>query len=751
MSGIQATRAESGCDYCGLPVPGGRPRGDADVGLYCCYGCRFAAAVAQERGEAGRLRWNMTSLGLAIFFSMNVMVFTLVLWSLDVFPNAESDQQTQAVLLWDLFRYLCLLFSLPVLLLLGRPLLENACSDLRRGNFGTDLLLIVGVAEAYVYSAISVFITGGHVYFDVGCMILVAVTLGRWLEATGKWKATDSLKSLAKLLPEQVDVQVGASFESRALNAIAAGDLIRALPGQRIAVDGVIRRGESLIDEQIVTGESQPRSRSAGDHVHGGTLNLDGALVIEATATADGGSLQRLIDAVVASASASDRWRRLADRISAYFTPLVLLIALATFAGHWLLSGFQPGLLAGLAVLLIACPCALGVATPLATWAALGAASRRGILFRNGDAVAKLASVDSICFDKTGTLTDSGLQVDQLITENPFDRDDAFSLAAWLSGESSHVVSQAIQQFVVGRAPVKSTNCKVRAEPGRGVRAKSLSLAGDVLLGNERLMLENGLCFGPLMKQVLARDSAREESCCFIGWQGRVRGVFLLREALRSGASSSLTALRSLGLELTVLTGDRKCRAAHLGKALGIQVEAELLPEDKWATIERLQNLGKSVAMIGDGINDAPALAAADVGIALGCGADVSRDAADVCLIHDDLETLPWAIELSRTTQRTIRQNLTWAFSYNVIGILIAVAGWLNPMLAALAMAISSLLVVSNSLRLAGRVDDADQNPSGRGADQEFRHIEDSTTSGLIVAERSPGSPHPMTAEGVIA
>lgn len=738
------------CDYCGLPVGGGWGKRD-DAGnesshapLYCCYGCRFAAAVAQERGEVGQLRWNLTRLGLAIFFSMNVMVFTLVLWSLDVFPESETQDATKATLLWDLFRYLCLLFSLPVLLMLGGPLLDNTLKDLRRGFVGTDLLLAIGVAAAYVYSAVSVFRGQGHVYFEVGCMILVAVTLGRWLEATGKWKATDALKSLARLLPEQVQILTGGKPTAKPLADVQPGDQVRILAGQRIPVDGTIRQGQASIDEQIVTGESQPVAKAAGDAVYGGTLNLDGMLDIEATATASDGSLQRLIDAVAAAAAASDRWRRLADRVSGVFTPLVLAIALATFAGHWLLADFQHGLLAGLAVLLIACPCALGVATPLATWSSMGAASRRGVLFRDGDALARLAGVRAICLDKTGTLTDGALRVERLVVEDPADRESLLRHAAALSGASTHIVSLAIGQHVQttfgDTEEFPAASCSdVEIIPGRGVLARVHLLGGQgprraecvhsvvnaaqqprrlagrgprpaeststVLLGNQRLMDEQRMRPGPRLLRELQKDSADEHSCCYIAWEGRVRGVFLLSESLRPSSRTAIDQLRRLNVHVCVLTGDRRVRGRRLEKELGISVKSELLPEDKLAEVKSLQRHYGCVAMVGDGINDAPALAAADVGIALGCGADVSRETADVCLTGDDLVAGGDAIRLARAAQRTIRQNLIWAFSYNAVGIAIAVAGWLNPMLAAVAMAGSSLFVVSNSLKLSRGAD----------------------------------------------
>ncbi len=701
------TTSTTTCDYCGLPISAGwLNAADAQAPAYCCYGCRFAAAVAQERGEVGQMRWNLTRLGLAIFFSMNVMVFTLVLWSLDVFPEAPARDTAQATLLWDLFRYLCMLFSLPVLLLLGGPLLENALLQLRRGSLGTDLLLVAGVVAAYLYSAVSVFQGRGHVYFEVGCMILVAVTLGRWLEATGKWKATDALKSLSKLLPPEVRILSEGRFITKQLADVQPGDELRVSAGERLPVDGAIIRGEAAVDEQIVTGESQPTVKQIGAAVHGGTLNLDGTLTIRATATADGGALQRLIDAVVASAAADDRWRRLADRVSAIFTPAVLVVSLATLAGHWWLNDFQSGLLAGLAVLLIACPCALGIATPLATWAAMGAASRSGVLFRNGDAIARLAGIRAICFDKTGTLTDGALTVEQVVVESETELQRVMRYAAILSEASNHVVSQAIKQYahssvVNPDAALAHSPRNVENIAGQGVACLVEGLSGAILLGSGRLMQRRGMEFGPRLRQAMSSAAADEQSCCYIAWDGQVSGVFLLRETMRPEAAEAVRQLQAGGIHVCVLTGDRDARGKRLARQLGVAVQAELLPEEKLAALQQIRAQHGAVAMVGDGLNDAPALAAADIGIALGCGADVSREAADVCLIRNNLADVPQAVHLARATARTIQQNLIWAFSYNTIGMLLAVSGWLNPMLAALAMALSSLLVVSNSLKLS--------------------------------------------------
>ena len=706
MNPAEIAAETAACDYCGLPA-GARPSGGAVGPVYCCYGCRFAAAVVQESGEVGRLRWNLTRLGLGVFFSMNVMVFTLVLWSLDLFPQEASPKAAQAELLWDLFRYLCMLFSLPVLLLLGGPLLENAWHDLRRGRWGADLLLLGGVAAAYAYSAVSVFTGEGHVYFEVGCMILVSITLGRWLEATGKWKATDALKSLWKLLPEEVEVETPDGFKMRLLDAVGPGDRVRVAAGDRIPVDGRIEAGRASLDEQLITGESLPCAKQPGDEVYGGTLNLDGRLVIRASAAAAEGSLQRLIDAVVLAAAAGDRWRRLADRAAAWFTPLVLAIALATLAGHWWASGFQHGLLSGLAVLLIACPCALGVATPMAIWAGMGAASRRGVLFRNGDALARLASVRAFCFDKTGTLTDGLLTVDRLVCPDLHQSNHVLQVALQLSAASNHVISQAIQQYAAAHVPDRSacdSAADIKTIPGLGVQAADTA-GGPLLLGSQRLLQEHGIGVEQQLQDALADEEAEDRACCLVAWDGRAQGLFLLRERLRPSAAEGLRQLHARGVSTQVLTGDRLERGRRLAAELGVPVQAQLLPEEKLSALACVQAAHGPTAMVGDGVNDAPALAAADVGVALSCGADVSRDAADVCLVHDDLTALAWAVDLAGATQRTIRQNLAWAFGYNAVGVGLAAAGWLNPMLAAVAMVGSSLFVVSNSLKLAGQAE----------------------------------------------
>ena len=704
------------CDYCGLPVAQGVP----EEPTYCCFGCRFAAAVTAESGEEGETRWTLARLGLAIFFTMNVMVFAMALWTRDVYGEPASRF---ADAYHELLRWSSLLFATPVLLLLGGPLLENTLDSLRRRVMSTDLLLLVGIAAAFLLSVRSVLTNSGPVYFEVACVVLVAVTLGRWFEATGRLKTTQALRSLDKLLPTQVRLMRGSArtdttdhsdrhpWEVDALQReipladVKVGDFLRVLPGERIPVDGVIRRNHAAIDEQIVTGESQPAIKAPGDCVLAGTLNLDGDLVIEVTTDPRQGTLQRLIDAVCSAAMTRSKLQRVADQLAAVFLPAVILIAILAFVFHAYASGTAQGVLVGLSVLLIACPCALGIATPMAVWVAMGQAAKSGVLFRNGDALQRLAKVRAVCFDKTGTLTTGDAEV------VAFDSDDAESRelvlrAAWcLTAASTHGLSRAIQMYVRGQDDGESLvtaplAMAVHSLPGRGLRGHVDGIADEVYLGSARLMNEAGLQLHGRLRALITAAYQDGQSLVCIGWNGSVRGVMTFREQLREEAMSALQELRGSSLSLSILTGDHAARAAQLERVLGLTVTSELLPEDKLAAIQAVRARHGVVAMVGDGINDAPALMAADVGIALGCGADVSRDAAQVCLLGNDLRRVAWSIGLAKKTLRVMYGNLFWAFIYNLAGIALAAAGWLNPIWAAAAMVVSSLFVISNSLRL---------------------------------------------------
>ncbi len=695
----RASPESAACDYCGLPLSLRATRSTAPQ--YCCFGCSFAAAINDERGEAGAIRWTLTRLGLAVFFTMNESVFSMALWTGDVYARDPAGG-AKAATLEELFRYLSLLFALPVLWLLGGPLLANAWRDLRTGRSSVDLLLVAGVVASFAYSMVNVFRGAGQIYFEVGCVVLTMVTLGRWLEATGKLKTTESLSALEQLLPEKARVRRGERWELTPLADLAIGDIVRVLPGERLPTDGCVINSVVSVDEQTLTGESRPAVKEPGDHLLGGALNLDGDLWMEVTAPASAGTLARLIDAVRAARLCKGHYERMADRVAAWFTPAVTVIALVTFVMHTWTSGWDAGLMASLAVVLIACPCALGIATPMAVWAALGQASQRQVLFRHGEALERLATIRAIRFDKTGTLTTGVAEVCDAVLDADVDPAEVRSVAAALAASSNHVLARALTEYLADGDQYSLLDGLVTTVPGRGVCARRSDTGVAVAVGNVSFMREQGLRLTGSVAGRVIQALEDGESLTLVGWNDRVQAVFVFQERLRDGARDVMRQCASLGLDLAVLTGDHAARGRSLGQELRIRVESELLPEQKLAAIAVTQQTVGPVAMVGDGVNDAPAMAAADVGIAMGSGADLTRDAASICLMGNDLARLPWAIDLARHTVRIIRQNLFWAFAYNVVGILMAAFGWLNPIWAAAAMVASSLFVVANSLRLRG-------------------------------------------------
>jgi heavy metal translocating P-type ATPase len=702
-----APRETAPCTYCHLPVPAD---GSGDGPVYCCLGCRLAAEITGQSGAQGAMQMTLARLGLAIFLSLNVMMFTMALWTHQLYDARGANAGPLAATLADLFRYLCLILSLPVLLLLGGPMLDAALANRRRGAAAADLLIVAGVAAAYVYSAISVVRGAGHVYFEVGCAVLVMVTLGRWLEANGKLKTTEALDALQKLLPQRVRTIDAQGREAPCpLEDVRAGDRLRVLAGERVATDGRVTRGRASLDQQMLTGESQPVTKQPGDAVLGGSLNLDGDLEVLVTTAPQNGSLARIVEMVRQARLRKGRYEQMADRVARWFLPLVMVIALGAFAFHGLRTSAEAGLLAGLAVLLIACPCALGLATPLAVWTALGTASRAGVLFRDGESLERLAAIRAVRFDKTGTLTTGVPTIRRFVAADPGVRDEALCRAACLARSSTHVFSSAIVRYAEQDGAHASTDEPTPARlrpvvctsPGCGVLAQFSPDETPTRLGSLRWLERSRMTLGEHLARAVTDALLRGESFSAIGWDGRVQGLFVIDETLRQGAGEALQRCAAEGCDVALLTGDHAARARALARQLGVPVQPELLPADKVKALDKARAAHGPVAMVGDGVNDAPALAASDLGIAMGCGADVSRESAAICLIGNDLALVPWSIALARQTCRVVRQNLFWAFAYNTIGVGLAAIGWLNPAFAAAAMVVSSTLVVTNSLRLA--------------------------------------------------
>ena len=762
---------EDGCVWCGLPVgvPTSAKTSSAEKSaeaLYCCYGCRVAHAVTQEKGVEGAVRWTIVRLGLAVFFTMNLMAFTMTMWSLDVYDVQPDPFQLK---LFEVFRWLSMLFGLPVLLLLGIPLLHSAIECWRKRIYSTDLLVATGVIAAYAISVFNVLTAGSPVYFEVGAMVLVAVTLGRWLEAIGKQKATEALDQLSALLPTTATLVVDDESKSRSFESeissteIQAGHHIRVGAGERFPTDGIVVTGRTTVDEQVFTGESTPIERVTGDSVLAGTVNLDGDIVVRCTSGFRQGSFGKLLALMQEARTARGHYQRLADKVSMWFFPVISVVALATLVWHSQ-SGYGVAIQRGLSVLLIACPCALGLATPLAVWTSLSTAIRHQVLFRSGEAIERLAGVKSICLDKTGTLTTGRPSVLRMIDvvhseasqlsceDGDGDRSAIQSLrnCQWLASRSNHPFSRAISEYlseanshctpndeVCGDSDVVDA-ASVRSLPGLGIEAGSTKgqclRLGSIDFATGMPGIESPavkVTQGSLRDQIVAEADSIGSPLVVYSIDGNIELAFLMHESIRGETRPAMRMLRSLHLPVTVLTGDRDSRAQRLVSELNedcghkelakhtssdeivdnvIQVVSQLSPEGKVQAVQQLRSRYGQIVMVGDGINDAPALAVADIGIAMGCGADVSRDSAQVCLLSNDLGRISWAIRLARQTRRVIRQNLFWAFGYNGVGVLLAAVGVLNPAVAAGLMIASSLLVITNSLRLMG-FDASGENP----------------------------------------
>ncbi|MBD3671988.1 MAG: cation-translocating P-type ATPase [Planctomycetaceae bacterium] len=697
------------CDYCRLPIPRAWWSNSAPPSSrepqYCCLGCRVAAQITAERSPDQQSRALLTRLGIAIFLSMNVMVFTLALWSQDVYGFDLGDQATAT--LTDLFRYISLLFTIPVLFLLGQPLVVNAIQSTLQGRPSTDLLISVGILSAFGYSAVTVFRGEGHLYFEVVCMVLVLVTLGRWIEAVGRQKANASLDQLEELIPPVVQKLNDDTLVETARDEIQPGDLIRVFPGERIPLDGEVISGQAHVDQQILTGESELKGVDVGQAVYSGSLLLDHSLTLRVTAAPREDTLARMLEIVRQARLQKGRYARLADRVATLFFPLVVIIAVAATIWHGTQTGWELGLMSGLSVLLVSCPCALGLATPLAIWNAMSRATRAQVLFRNGDALEQLARIDTICFDKTGTLTTGETQLTSLIPTDATTTAELRQAAISLAEHSSHPLCRAILADESAPSISRLTLTDVAQIPGKGVSGRAEDSGESLLLGNQRWMHEQGVMIPSAFESQL-QDNADDGLLVYVAQGQRLLGAMSFAEELRPETETVLSELRSQSLSLEVLTGDRQQRATSMANTLQIPVQGELLPDEKAKHVQQRQAQRHRVLMVGDGVNDAPALTAADVGLTFGGGTDLARDSAGICLLGNDLAVLPCLIDLSRQTMRTVRWNLFWAFGYNVGGIALAAAGQLNPVISAILMFGSSLFVITNSLRIPGFEDRSD-------------------------------------------
>ncbi|ACV37221.1 heavy metal translocating P-type ATPase [Accumulibacter sp.] len=587
----------------------------------------------------------------------------------------------------------------PVLLGPGREIFDRAWRLAQQKSANMDSLIALGAGAAYLYSLPGLWRPNHHVYFEAAAGIISFVLLGRFLEERAKGQASEAIRKLIELQAETAVLLCDGQEHRVAIDEVVLGDLLRVRPGDRVPTDGVLVDGSSEVNESMLTGESLPVGKRAGDKAYAGCLNGNGTFTLRVTAVGVDTVLAGIVRLVDHAQGSKLPVQKLADRISARFVPAVGGIAALTFGGGLLARSHPTTALAhAIAVLLIACPCALGLATPTAIMVGTGQAARRGIYIRNGEALETAARLTTVVFDKTGTITEGKPVVTDFIAVEGVDETALLARMAAAEACSEHFLARAISAWCLARGAAPAACSDFAAIPGRGVRANCEGV--PMLIGNAALLEETGVACIAQAQQV-AVLAEQGKTPVFVAMGGRVAALLAIADQPRQGARDAIARLHRLGIETVMATGDLRAVAQHIARQVGIErVIARATPAMKLELIHELQQQGKRVGMIGDGINDAPALIAADVGLAIGGGADIAVEAADVTLLGGDIARVAATVELSRRTMSIIRQNLFWALGYNVVAIPIAAAGRLNPMIASAAMAFSSVSVVSNSLRL---------------------------------------------------
>jgi Cu2+-exporting ATPase len=667
------------------------------------YSPRPLAVEAYEEEMKAQQRELLVRFGTAAFFSMQLMLYSVALYAGYFQGIGEKTRLT--------FQLISLGLATPILFYSGTPFIRGAARGLRNFSFTMDLLIVTGAGSAYFYSVYQI-ISGGEVYFDTAAMIITLILLGRYIETGAKGRASEVVTRLLSLNPKEAVVvrgqgqgAGGREFVTVPVASIQAGDLVQIKPGERIPLDGTVSDGESEVDESMLTGESKPVSKMPGSDVFSGTQNLYGSLIFNVKQTGENTVLSHIIRTVENAQARRAPVQAIADRVVGYFVPAVILLSCGTFI-FWITYGrlLTPALMNAVSVLVIACPCALGLATPLAVLIGTTKSASRGILIKGGDIIERAKDIDTVVLDKTGTIT-VGRPHLAFYAGIGIPDDEALRLSSSLERHSEHSIARAIVN--TGSSPASIPVSEFTAHPGKGI---SGTMNGKRVLVGSRAFIESESPMDDLENAagggLTARTKQWESSgstVVYLAYDGKPSGIFVISDEIRGDAGKSVLDMQKTGYDVMMITGDVPETALAVAEEAGLgrdSVMARKSPVEKAEAIQKMQRQGKVVLMVGDGINDAPALVQADVGMAMGRATDIALESADIVLMRGSLGLVRDSLRLSRKICRIIRQNLFWAFAYNIVALPLAVMGLLHPIVAALSMTFSSLSVVGNSMRL---------------------------------------------------
>ncbi len=655
----------------------------------------YRAALLEQQPESSKAkRALLVRLGISCLFTTYIMMISFALYC--GFFKELSDRATRFL------SYPLGLLATPVVFYGGFPILKRAYSGLRQLTTSMDTLISVGVLSAYLYSLVQMMTGSLHVYFDTAAMLVTLVLLGKYIEARAREKVSGGMQELYRLANQKVRLRNGGGERWVSAERVTPGEGFFVVARERIPLDGRITSGHGRVDESILTGESKPVKKSAGNDVMGGTLLLEGELSVEATMVGPESSLGQLITLVEQALSNKNPIELVADRITRWFVPAILVLATATALWMWVQGvSLDNALLRALAVLVISCPCALGIATPLAKVAAVGAGRMKGIVIRDPSALEQAKDLDAVVFDKTGTMTEGSFSLQQVVALEASE-EEALRWIAALELHSDHFIAREILRKTSAMSLIEEEAHHFEELPGLGVKGVVNEMT--VVVGNRRLLTTEGMSLPPSLDGKAKRLELEGNTVVFFGWKGSTKGLLSFGDRVKDSAKRAVQDLRSRGISTWLVSGDARETTQAVANALGIdQSMGQALPQDKVAIIKKLREEGRRVGMLGDGFNDAAALAEADVGFAMGGGANLAREASDITLLGHDLACLCDALDLSAFTMKTIRQNLAFAFLYNLLCIPLAIMGVVNPLVAVFAMFASSLMVVGNSSRILRR------------------------------------------------